>query len=511
MNKIQTLIFFFLFSLLSCSEDPITPTMLVGITGQVFEQESGTPVEGARVTVLNNSDFTRTDSLGQFKFDSLSFLETYSLEVEAQGFLDESILVSFTINGPSTRDVEIPLEIDVAFNQLPSVPELLFPETSASDIVITPVLRWKSNEDVDDDLEYEVILYDENQSESRSFITKDTSLQIGGLNYDRRYFWQVIANDQVNQSVASRLRSFRTQSFPSYRIHFVRQNEITGNLVVFAGEEPVLRTNTNVDSLETLPLTDSTLNCWRPHLNVPANRVSYLSFIGTEAHIFTMERDGGDVRQVTSSRPINTFNLLEANYSWSPNGGRFIYPSKDELLVINENGTGLELFATADVGYFFTEVDWSNRGFIAARMQTANRYNSKIVVYREDGSVVDTILDTSNNPRWIGGPVLSESSDFVLYTEDRANEIFPDELPRRARILISDYNGNVDIVNRQEVPPNTSDLMPALPPGGEIVMFVNRPSNNVRIGDIFIMENSTANTNDTRTLAFPNATMPDWQ
>lgn len=514
MQQLQTLciLFVLIVGLSGCTEDPITPTGNVRITGEVYDQATSVPIADARVTILNTSEFTRTDSVGEFVFDSLTFRETYSLDVEAEGYLDESILVSFELNGTSNREVEIPLEEDITFNALPSVPELVFPVTDATGVPVEVTLRWRNNTDAaDEDLRYTVTLASANQDLEFIAETSDTFLVVDDLEYGTTYFWQITADDQANQPVTSSLQRFRTGPFPDYRIHFVRRNTSTGNLVIFAGERPDLETGFTPDSLAAVALTDSSLNCWRPKLNLAANRIAYLSFVGTDIHIFTMNRDGTNPQQVTSTRPVSSFNALEINYAWSPNGGQFIYPHKDKLYIINENGTGLREFATADLGYFFAEVDWSGQGFIAARMQRADRYQSKILLFRENGTLLDTLVDGEVRQRWIGGLSLSEGGEFALFSEDRNSEQFTDELPRRAQVFQTSLNSGITTVNNEDIPANTNDLYPIAPPGGELVMFVNRPSDNSSLGSVYIMEINANTQNQSRRLVFPNATMPDWR
>jgi len=495
----------------SCSEDPISPNLEVSIQGVVSDQDTDERLPNCRVTIINTFDVTQTDSSGVFSFDSLQFQENYTLQFEKTGYEDQTISVRFSIDGASLREIEVPLELDRTINAPPESPSLVEPENQADEQSTTMTFRWTSStEDVGDDLQYQLYLYSGENPRGTVFVTTDTFLVVSDLSFDTRYFWQVAADDQVNEPTTSALFSFKTESFPDFRVHFVRTDPDNGNFVIYAGETPDLGVVNQEDSLATFALTDGQRSCWRPHLNVLANRIAYLSFVGAEAHIFTMNRDGSDPRQVTSLRSVSSFNLLEVNYAWSPNGGAFMYPHDDKLMVINENGTGLREFATADPGFSFAEVSWSNQGLIAARMQRANRYQSKIVLYNEDGMAVDTLLDAQDRGRWVGGPVLSEGADFLLFTEDRDAQQFPDELPRRAWILQDRFDGNIRQVNTEAIPPNTSDLMPALPPGGEIVMFVSRPSNNATIGDIYVMEVSNI-TGETRSLTYSNATMPDWQ
>jgi len=495
----------------SCSEDPISPNLEVAIQGFVFDQDTEERLADCRVTIINTFDVAETDSTGVFSFDSLQFQENYTLQIEKAGYEDQTISVRFSIDGASMREIEVPLELDRTNNDTPERPVLVEPENQAETQSTTLTFRWTSSTaDIGDDLEYQLYLYSDQNPTGTTYVTTDTFLDISDLSFDTRYFWQVAANDQVNEPSTSPLYSFQTETFPNLRVHFVREDPANGNFVIYAGETPDLGVVNQEDSLSVFPLTDGQRSCWRPHLNVQANRIAYLSFVGAEAHIFTMDRDGSNPRQVTSLRSVSSFNLLEVNYAWSPNGGAFMYPHDDKLFVINENGTGLREFATADNGYSFAEVSWSSQGLIATRMQRANRYDSKIVMYDEEGMAVDTILDAEARGRWVGGPVLSEGADFALFTEDRDTQQYPDERPRRAWILQDAFDGNIRQVNTEAIPPNSSDLMPTLPPGGEIVMFVNRPSNNASLGDVYIMEVSNV-TGETRSLTFSDATMPDWQ
>jgi len=495
----------------SCSEDPISPNLEVSVQGIVFDQDTEEGIANCRVTVINTFDVTQTDSSGAFSFDSLQFQENYTLQFQKTGYEDQTISVRFAIDGASLREIEIPLELNQDLNESPEIPELVEPENQADDQSTAMTFRWTSSTaDIGDDLQYQLFLYSDQNPTGSTYVTTDTFLEVSGLSFDTRYFWQVAADDQVNEPSTSTLFSFRTEAFPNLRVHFVREHPDNGNFVVFAGETPDLGVVNQEDSLASYALTDGDRSCWRPHLNVLADRIAYLSFVGAEAHIFTMNRDGSDARQVTNQRSVSSYNLLEVNYAWSPNGGAFMYPHDDKLMVINENGTGLREFATAADGYSFAEVSWSSQGLIAARMQRADRYQSKMVVYDENGILVDTLLDTTQQERWVGGPVLSEGADFALYTEDRDTRQYADERPRRAWILQDAFDDNVRQINPEIIPPNTSDLMPTLPPGGELVMFVNRPSNNATIGDVYIMEVSNI-TGETRSLTFSNATMPDWQ
>ncbi|MCB0637908.1 MAG: carboxypeptidase regulatory-like domain-containing protein [Lewinella sp.] len=493
-----------------CFEEALDPTLPVNIQGKVFDEITEAPVNEARITVVSTSDFTETDTTGFFRFDSLDFKASYALRIEKNGYRDQTISVTFSADGPVTRVVEVLLEDDPEENEPPAQPVLLVPAGDTL-VSVTPTLRWSApDSDADDELAFEVLLFDEINPDGATYVTTDTFLTLPLLQFDRRYYWQVIADDGVNDPVASLIGTFRTERLPDLRVHFVREDDATGNLVIYAGESPTL--DANPDSLVAYPLTDPANSTWRPHLNLASQRVAYLAFSGPEVHLFSMKRDGTDARQITSSKPVSSFNLLEINYSWSPNGGQLIYPNEDKLYLINENGSGLTPFATAPLGYFFVEVDWSEQDLIAARMQRADRYESEIVVFDLDGTHLNTVVTSQDPSVWRSGPVLAEGSGSVIFAEDRLAEQFPDELPRRTWLVQKptlDNEGPYPL-NNAPIPLNSNDLFPCIPPGGEIVIFVNRPTNNSSLGDIYLMEIDGTGT-DTRVLAYRNATMPDWQ
>ena len=496
----------------SCSEDPITPNQELAISGTVYDEDTDSALRDCRVTIISTFVFVKTDSLGRFAFDSLDFRENYSLRIEKSGYEDQIITLSFTPDGISERDIEVRLSLDRANNNEPELPTLIFPISNASEVMVNPIFRWTAaTMDEGDDIRYRLNIYSNDNPAGRTFETMDTFFEVTNLAYSTRYFWQVEADDQINSPSTSSLGTFVTLDFPEYRVHFVRVDEQTGNFVVFAGETPNLLDQSIVDSLAVVQLTDASVSSWRPHLNTAAKKVAFLSFVGAETHLFTMDQDGSNITQVTNNKPVTSLNLLEVNYAWSPNGGALVYPHKDKIYRINENGTGLTALAIADTGFFFTEVDWSNNGLIAARMQTADRYTSKIVLYQEDGSIINTLVDGKSRQKWIGGPVLSKEGDFVYFSEDREDEQFPDELPRRSWILRTNLMGAVERVNDEPIDANTSDLMPTLPAGGELIMFENRASNHADLGDIYAMEVRLNGEDVTRMVVFRNATMPDWQ
>ncbi len=514
MKNVQILLTPFLAILFfGCSEDPITPTEFVNIRGTVIDESSSEPLPEVRVTLLNTSDFVATDSNGIFRFDSLLFRESFAIRFEKTDYRDETATVAFDLSGQDTRELEIFMELDITLNPPPD-PSILFePMEGETNVAISPTLRWSAaTADPGDEISYEVVLYDQFLPNSETYTTTDTFLNLENLRYNNLYYWQVIAKDGVNQDVVSLLSYFRTEVLPLFQIHFVRQNPFNGNFVIFAADRPSLTQDNDPDSLLTVQITDSTRSFWRPHLNLAAQKIAAVGFSGTEAHLFTMNRDGSNLQQVTSDKPVRSFNLLEVNYAWSPNGGRLIYPHNDRLYLINENGTGLTEFARADLGYVFVEVDWSDQNLIAARMQQANRYVSKIVLYNLNGTVLDTLVNGEEEARWQAGPVIGEGSNFLIYVEDQNAQQFPDEQPRSTWLLRQNLNGTAQFVNPANIPPNTNDLYPTIPPGGDVVMFVNQPTDGSSLGDVYTMEiGGSIQDENARNFTISNATMPDWR
>ncbi|NRB62599.1 MAG: carboxypeptidase regulatory-like domain-containing protein, partial [Saprospiraceae bacterium] len=122
--------------LISCSEDPITPNQELSISGTVYDEDTDDVLKDCRVTIISTFVFVKTDSSGRFVFDSLDFRENYSLRIEKSGYEDQTITLSFAPDGVSERDIEVRLSLDRLNNNEPELPNLIFPISDATDVML---------------------------------------------------------------------------------------------------------------------------------------------------------------------------------------------------------------------------------------------------------------------------------------------------------------------------------------------------------------------------------------
>jgi len=522
MEKKINPVLFWLSSLLilfGCEPTTFDPNTVGQISGNVILEDLATPVEDVLISTNPATNLILTDENGNFSLDSLP-LTTYSLRASKDGFIDE--LVTVDITEINKRDVTIVLRERLVTNQQPSIPARPFPLDQADSVALNVVLSW-SSADPDDSTQvtYDVYLINEETSLNQiAFSIRDTFLVVDDLQYGQTYYWQVTASDGVNEPVNGPVWSFQTIPFPDFPIHFVREeNE---KFVIYASEGPPedltdLDPNQNGDVqlvLETVQITDNQESCWRPRISPQRDKIAYLSRVGGQTHLFTMNRDGSERFQVTQSVPVSGYDEEELDFSWSPTGDQLIFMNFGRLYKINRNGTGLSLFAEAPAGWAFAEVDWKEL-VIAARLREFDPYSSAILFYSAfKGVPPDTILTQAGNQNSgrIGGPNLSPVVESFLYTRDIVGSTTSLQ-GRQVNAHIFEASGDslntkfdISAVSRGLDIDGFNDLDAIYNPSGSMLIFVRRINDESEYGDLFI---STTDGTE-RFKLIEKARMPDW-
>jgi hypothetical protein len=508
----------------ACNDDPLQPELYGNIRG-IVQEADGTPIVGAQVSTNPATVSVETDSLGEFAIDSI-LVRNYSIVAQKEGFRDRTQTVELT--DEETVNVTLTMTEQTENNDPPSVPTLLEPSDDATDVERSPILRWTASDPEEDALTYTVQVFSSVDTTTFIQTTTDTFLQVPNLRLETSYLWTVSADDGNNPPVTSTVQRFTTKEFPDYRIHVVKEDTITGNLVIYAAEEPVLDGSGNAqDSLELIPLTDPGVNSWRPHLNPQRNRVAFISNRNGENHLFLMDRNGDNVEQLSSdARPISGgFNVYDLNYAWEPNGERIIYPSNNRLYWINISTRSTVQYAQAEPGFDFVEVDIALSNdpiavdpyFVLARQEGEDRYDTRILLYNP--SLQSNVLLDANDSLIRGqlaGPIFSPGDNLMVYSEDQQTGTNFDQIPRDAVLFQSNYQGN-PLTSKEALPvgdkaADTNDLYPAFSPGGQRLLLANTPNDTRNpIGNIFLVDLTGGGSGEVRELAYPNATMPDWQ
>ena len=474
--------------LTSCSEDLIDVNGTGLIRGKVVEETTFLPLENVKISTNPNTSSVFTDVNGDFEIEVEA--GQYAVQAEKDEYI--TAFESATVEVDSEIELVYELRTQTANNRAPNAPVLDAPVDNAVDLSFNLTLEWTGTDVDDDELTYKVTLRNASDNTIQTFedITA-ASLDIT-VDYGTTYFWQVTANDGINEDVNSELFTFSTANFPVNRFLLVKK--ISGNNVIYSGDE---------DSVE-VAITSTTTNSWRPRVSRVANKIAFLRNVGALVHVFVMDPDGNNVRQVSSQVPVAGFNLEEIDISWSTDGAKIYYPSQDKLYSVNLDGTGTTMVYQS-TGNLVTEVD-VNGTLIAIKTNDLSGYNCEILLINTSGTLVDTVLTGLNGA--VGGLDLSADNSRILYTRDTSG--FENNSYRQLNTQAFIYNLNtmVELGVSFNKDPGTNDLDARFSPTESKIIVYNQDNDGITQGTLQVLEVDTI---DTREDIFSNALMPDWE
>lgn len=487
--------------LVSCQDDPVEPVYYGTVQGVVRDARTNQPMASVSITTTPATSSLVTDAQGVFE---LVNVPTGRLTIVASKAEFRQTTVSVTVDQDKTTSVAIQLDKS-ATAAAPSAPTRPAPADQA--VVPGPdvKLEWHPmGATRADSLKYDVALYEGSNGSSRALLTngRDTTVTATGLRYNTTYFWQVTVRNATGGSARSSLWSFRTGALPDNRYLFAR--EVNGNTDIYS-------TNEAGTSLQRL--TSSAFIETAPQLSPNRDRIAYTSNATGQFQLYTMNRDGSDVRQVTLL-PVDGYFNQGIGYRWSPDGAQLLYSSYDKLYRINRDGTGLTLLATAPADRHFRECDWTAQGNrILVQTVGISVYDSELYLLNSDGS--NRTLLIGNLPGRLDSPSFSVDGKRVMYTRDV--DAFNDMLGRQlnAHIFTQNLDGSgiVDVSaglvsgTNAGKPLGFNDVTPRYSPDGARIIFVQ--VNNVlnSTPDVYQAELDGR----IRTRLFQNAFLPDWR
>ncbi|WP_310993876.1 carboxypeptidase-like regulatory domain-containing protein [Aequorivita marina] len=481
--------------LVACSEDRISDNDYGVITGKVVAEGSNTPLENVRINTSPVTSTVFTDAEGNFRIENVAAGE-YSVGARLDGYLARYEPATALAN--KTVNVIFEMEISTVNNRPPSTPVLISPTDNQMLESVEAIFVWSSIDPEEDPLTFSLELRNDQNEEVLMFEDlSDTIFRYPELMLGTQYYWQVSSKDEYNPAVLSPVGTFSVAGPPvDNRFLFVRN--IDGNNVIFSADEEG----------NEFQLTSVNTNSYRPRRNVAADRIAYLQTTGAQADIYTMKRDGTDKVKVTSNLQPNGFNLNEINISWPENSDRIYFPNLDKLYSIRSSGQGLnQVFQTLD-GSLISEIAVSeNSDLIVLKTNNLNGYDVSFITINKNGDFLDTLQ--SGLPGAASGLDLSVTNNKIVYSYDVSEFQSSDYRRLDSRMFTYDISTSgppVDISN--EKPNGTNDLEPIFAPNEAFVIYTNTSNDGISRRDIYTLE---IGEDQTRTLLYSDAYMPDWE
>lgn len=478
---------------ISCQEDTIQPELFGGISGTVLDEVTQMPIEGASVTTAPPTISVITDVNGQFTINEAP-VGNYNISAAKFGYTKNTI--SINVKEDVISQAVIYMAVKVDDNVAPNAPTNPIPENASINQPVKLNLSWTASDPNENDtLFYDVLLYKSNSTIQNKIATNltDTTVLVENLEYNTTYFWQVIAKDSSGAETFSPIWSFITLTPPE--LPFIYASNKNGNYDIYSADS----------SVAPVRLTNSPARDWYPRYSPNRQKIAFTSDRNIESHIFVMNSNGTDIRQVTTLPVAGNYNNGRG-FCWSPSSDQFLYSNYDKLYRINLDGTQLTLIATAPAGYHFREVDWSPLGnMIVALIIGINEYNSQIITMNADGSNMQIFM--SDIPGQMSSPMFSVDGRKILFTNDLSGHEVQGGRQLNSSIIIMSLDRS-DSVNASRLKNDgTNDIYPRFTPDGSKIIFTNVINDDSKLKEIWIM-----NVNgEGRRKLITDGQMPDWK
>lgn len=495
----------FLLAFMQCSEDKVDGEALGGISGTVVIQGSNTPLENVKISTNPSSSVVFTNASGNFSIPTVRAGD-YSVQAELNGYVTSFEGVSVIEDEVGT--VVIEMMVTSVNNDSPTQPILILPEDGALEVALQVEFQWEAMDtDVNDILNYKLELRNGNTNEIQSFeIVQNTTFTVDNLKLSTSYFWQVTANDGINNDVVSAVSQFNTVTAPNNPFYFVKV--INSSNVIFSGNQDLGDIDTAEIDIDILQLTNESTNSFRPRYSNVQNKVAFLRNVGGNTQLFTMDQDGTNSNQVSNSIPVNGFRLDEVDFCWALGDSKLYYPNFTKLYSVNPDGSGTSIIYETVDGSLITEVEVSefDNDLVLLKTNDFNGYSARIYTVRLSTGAEETII-AQGFAGALGGIDITANTDRVIYTRDISNSENSSYRQFESRLFIYEFSTGVSTALDTDVVTGRNDLDPKFSPDEGAIVFTRSASNLTAIPQVFIFEFDVVN--NERQL-FSAAKMPDW-
>lgn len=493
------------FFLLSCEEETLGDQTFGSLDGKVVSNGLNTPLENVKITTNPASTTVFTDNQGNFSIADIS-IGDYSVQAEKDDF--QTAFEPANVLTGKTTNVVFELDSTVATNLRPEVPILLLPEDKQNTVSSPVAFVWSSSANDTDELTYTLELRNGNTGATQIFESLlDTVLTVENLALGANYFWQITADDAITAPVQSKISSFQLQGVAENRFLYVRNTN--GNNVIFSGGEPTGTNNEEVNQNE-IQLTSSANNSYRPKTNRFVGKVAYIRTQGGESHIFTMNLDGTDQRQLTQEVAVAGFRQDEIEFVWYNNGSAIYYPNFNKLYSINVDGSGTRLVYEAAEGEFITEVATNPvNEQIVIKINNSQGYDAQLRIVNPDtGLGTQTIISGVTGA--FGGLDYSLDGNKILYTRDVSGTENAQYRQLDSRIFEYDLTSNTSTEIDTQKPTGFNNLDAKYSPNGGFVIFTFTSNDGISEKRIVRKQLDVIDISENE-LLFNDAFMPNWE
>lgn len=491
------------FLLGACSEEAIDESSFGTLTGKVVAKGDNSPLANAKITSSPVSTTVFTDALGNFIIEEIQVGE-YSVQAELAEF-QTAFQAAGILEGKTVATV---FELDSVNvdNLAPKTPLLVSPEEGIENILTETEFTWGSSANDDDDITYTLELRNGDTNEITEYKEiKDTTITVADLVIGKNYFWQISANDGINEAVKSALGGFATKGGASNRYFYVREME--GNNVIFSGSKAIGNSEDEINRND-LQLTGTGMNSYRPKKNGTVSKLAFLRSVGGETHLFSENLDGTGLNQITGSVPIAGFRQSELEYTWYDGGAKFYYPNFNKLYSINADGSGNELVYQVGDAVFISEIAVNpSNDLVVIKTNNAAGYDARIVVINVGTDIEEEVV-LEGEPGALGGLDFSIDGTKILYTKDVSDAENTEYRQLDTRIFEYDLISNTAIEVETDKIPGTNDLDSKYSPDDGAIIFTNTSNDGLSPRNIYSLVGGGSQNAE---LQFTDAFMPDWE
>jgi len=468
-------------ALVSCEKDKVTLQTYGTITGTVLDANTNGPVIAANISTNPPSSAVLTDQEGKFLITDVP-AGNVVISVKKENYNSSS--TSVLVQQDRTTNVTILLEVTEPSAGSGVVLSDPSPANQAIDMPRSVDLQWKmDNSSTYDSIKFDVMLYESDNLVGKLVASdiRDTTYTVEDLDFQKTYYWQIIAKYGTIELNRSTVWSFSTILLPELPYFYAR--EINGSYEIINSDSVINDTTAPLVQLTNDPAHTN----WLPLLNPQKTLVSFISNKLVNPYIYTVRRDGSDEARVWGFPVIGYHNQGEG-YCWSPSGQFVLYGYYNIL-----KKTDIYSYNSFDVAYapaerHFRQCDWNGHTQkIVVQTVGKSIYNAEIYMMNEDGSNMTLLVD--NEPGRTDSPSLSIDGQTLLFSHDAMGFDDPGGRQLDACIYLMDVNEPGSMLNISiNKPDGTNDLQPRYTPNGAFVIFMNEDNTGTGRKDIYVMD-----------------------